>query len=267
MRCEQAYTAYGLLAESNVPWHVCMGAEGPRHYVDRVCHVPANLHQIIPSSGTALLCACMQYCTYCAVQCTPVHCRATHIFVRCGWHIIWYPILSFKLTNNLLHCAACCDSGRLCEHAGNLWCHGQDRENRFHIGASPALSGSQRLCPVSTAEPTGHPEVANMLLCHQRHTSTAGCGFMDQHTAQACFVAVAACWCTLIQCACGCRAQILAKKVSARAFKVVPGKQGETAGDIGIEGTAIEAPTEASLLALLLYTRCCCTNPLHVSGH
>ena len=41
-----------------------------------------------------------------------------------------------------------------------------------------------------------------------------------------------------------CRAQILAKKVSARAFKVVPGKQGEAAGEIGIEGTTIEAPTE-----------------------
>lgn len=40
------------------------------------------------------------------------------------------------------------------------------------------------------------------------------------------------------------RAQILAKKVSARAFKVVPGKQGEAAGEIGIEGTTIEAPTE-----------------------
>lgn len=43
----------------------------------------------------------------------------------------------------------------------------------------------------------------------------------------------------------------MAKKVSARAFKVVPGKQGETAGDIGIEGTAIEAPTEASLLGMV----------------
>ena len=42
------------------------------------------------------------------------------------------------------------------------------------------------------------------------------------------------------------RAQILAKKVSARAFKVVPGKTGEAAGEIGIEGTTIEAPTEAS---------------------
>lgn len=41
-----------------------------------------------------------------------------------------------------------------------------------------------------------------------------------------------------------CRAQILAKKVSARAFKVVPGKQGEAAGEVGIEGTTIEAPTE-----------------------
>jgi hypothetical protein len=46
----------------------------------------------------------------------------------------------------------------------------------------------------------------------------------------------------------GCRAQILAKKVSARAFKVVPGKQGEAAGEIGIEGTTIEAPTEVRLL-------------------
>ena len=39
--------------------------------------------------------------------------------------------------------------------------------------------------------------------------------------------------------------------MSARAFKVVPGKQGETAGDIGIEGTAIEAPTEVSLLGMV----------------
>lgn len=56
-------------------------------------------------------------------------------------------------------------------------------------------------------------------------------------------------WPARVSC-CGleCRAQILAKKVSVRAFKVVPGKQGETAGEIGIEGTAIEAPTEASLL-------------------
>lgn len=42
------------------------------------------------------------------------------------------------------------------------------------------------------------------------------------------------------------RAQILAKKVSARAFKVVPGKTGEAAGEIGIEGTTIEAPTEVN---------------------
>lgn len=48
----------------------------------------------------------------------------------------------------------------------------------------------------------------------------------------------------------GCRAQILAKKVSARAFKVVPGKQGEAAGEIGIEGTTIEAPTEVRFLHL-----------------
>jgi len=36
--------------------------------------------------------------------------------------------------------------------------------------------------------------------------------------------------------------------VSARAFKVVPGKQGEAAGEIGIEGTTIEAPTEVRFL-------------------
>ena len=48
-----------------------------------------------------------------------------------------------------------------------------------------------------------------------------------------------------------CRAHILAKKVSARAFKVVPGKTGEAAGEIGIEGTTIEAPTEASNMCLL----------------
>ena len=58
----------------------------------------------------------------------------------------------------------------------------------------------------------------------------------------------------------GCRAQILAKKVSARAFKVVPGKQGEAAGEIGIEGTTIEAPTEVLLLyfaslALIVHLR------------
>lgn len=66
-----------------------------------------------------------------------------------------------------------------------------------------------------------------------------------------CFTANLACW-SALQCrGLGCRAQILAKKVSARAFKVVPGKQGETAGEIGIEGTAIEAPTEASLLGMV----------------
>lgn len=35
---------YGLLAESNLSWHVCMDAEGTGHQVDRVRHVPANLH-------------------------------------------------------------------------------------------------------------------------------------------------------------------------------------------------------------------------------
>lgn len=38
-------------------------------------------------------------------------------------------------------------------HAGNFWSHGQDREDCFHLGAGPALSGSQRLCTVSFTEP------------------------------------------------------------------------------------------------------------------
>ena len=45
-----------------------------------------------------------------------------------------------------------------------------------------------------------------------------------------------------------CRAMILAKKVSPRAFKVVPNKKGEAAGEIGIEGTTIEAPEEVGQL-------------------
>ena len=36
------------------------------------------------------------------------------------------------------------------------------------------------------------------------------------------------------------RAQILAKKVSARAFTEVPGKKGDKAGEVGIEGTTIQ---------------------------
>ena len=43
--------------------------------------------------------------------------------------------------------------------------------------------------------------------------------------------------------------QILSKKVSPKAFAVAPegaagGKRGESSGDIGIEGTAIEEPEE-----------------------
>jgi 26S proteasome regulatory subunit N5 len=40
------------------------------------------------------------------------------------------------------------------------------------------------------------------------------------------------------------RAQILAKKVSPRAFVEQPGKKGVAAGEIGIEGTTIEHPDE-----------------------
>lgn len=39
------------------------------------------------------------------------------------------------------------------------------------------------------------------------------------------------------------RAQILARKVSPRAFQK---QQGDSKGEIGIEGTAIEAPDEVS---------------------
>ena len=38
------------------------------------------------------------------------------------------------------------------------------------------------------------------------------------------------------------RAHILAKKVSPRAFVEQPGKKGQAAGEVGIEGTTIEAP-------------------------
>lgn len=44
-----------------------------------------------------------------------------------------------------------------------------------------------------------------------------------------------------------CRAQILSRKVSPRAFKEQPGKKGQATGEVGIEGTAIEAPVEVCL--------------------
>lgn len=40
------------------------------------------------------------------------------------------------------------------------------------------------------------------------------------------------------------RAQILIRKVSARAFTPRPDKKGEAAGEVGIEGTTIEAADE-----------------------
>ncbi|KAK9823540.1 hypothetical protein WJX72_003562 [[Myrmecia] bisecta] len=50
------------------------------------------------------------------------------------------------------------------------------------------------------------------------------------------------------------RAQILARKVSTRAFAEIPGKKGEAAGEVGIEGTIIEAaePGTPSLQELKL---------------
>ena len=53
---------------------------------------------------------------------------------------------------------------------------------------------------------------------------------------------------------------ILAKKVSPRAFKVVPNKKGEAAGEIGIEGTTIEAPEEVGgfkFWAMSSFSTCC----------
>ena len=42
------------------------------------------------------------------------------------------------------------------------------------------------------------------------------------------------------------RAQILIRKVSPRAFVERPEKKGQNAGEVGIEGTTIEAPDEVS---------------------
>lgn len=42
------------------------------------------------------------------------------------------------------------------------------------------------------------------------------------------------------------RAQILSRKVSPRAFAEQPGKKGQATGEVGIEGTAIEAPVEGT---------------------
>ena len=51
----------------------------------------------------------------------------------------------------------------------------------------------------------------------------------------------------------GCRAQILSRKVSPRAFKEQPGKKGQEAGEVGIEGTTIEHPDEVILKHDLIY--------------
>jgi hypothetical protein len=52
------------------------------------------------------------------------------------------------------------------------------------------------------------------------------------------------------------RAQILIRKVSSRAFVERPDKKGENAGEVGIEGTTIEAPAEVGwVLASDLWSR------------
>ena len=54
-----------------------------------------------------------------------------------------------------------------------------------------------------------------------------------------------------------CRAQILSKKVSPRAFVEQPNKKGQAAGEVGIEGTAIEAPVEVHQAFLPLIDETC----------
>jgi 26S proteasome regulatory subunit N5 len=49
------------------------------------------------------------------------------------------------------------------------------------------------------------------------------------------------------------RAQILARKISPRAFSK---QQGDSKGEIGIEGTAIEEAEEVRLLPLLILLLC-----------
>ena len=48
-----------------------------------------------------------------------------------------------------------------------------------------------------------------------------------------------------------CRAHILAKKVSPRAFVEQPNKKGQKEGEVGIEGTTIQAADAVSLNAFL----------------
>ena len=47
-------------------------------------------------------------------------------------------------------------------------------------------------------------------------------------------------------CAAVCRAHILAKKVSPRAFVEQPNKKGQKEGEVGIEGTTIQAADAVS---------------------
>jgi len=48
----------------------------------------------------------------------------------------------------------------------------------------------------------------------------------------------------------GCRAHILAKKVSPRAFVEQPDKKGQKEGEVGIEGTTIQAADTVRSLTL-----------------
>lgn len=81
------------------------------------------------------------------------------------------------------------------------------------------------------------------------------------------------------------RAQILIRKVSARAFAERPDKKGQAAGEVGIEGTTIEEPDavnfgappphwpiarlDFALGSVSLYTQCLCmrcTIPLRITN-
>lgn len=52
----------------------------------------------------------------------------------------------------------------------------------------------------------------------------------------------------------GCRAHILAKKVSPRVFVEQPDKKGQKEGEVGIEGTTIQAADTVRPLDMLEMT-------------
>ena len=133
--------------------------------------------------------------------------------------------------------------------AGDLWRDGAHGAHLLHPGAGPAVPGAQGLHPVRCSR-------CRHDLCSQPCSPGPSCSCACK-AALVCSLQGAASLCSggshrsaasperdrshrdRSRC---CRAQILAKKVSARAFAEVPGKKGEKAGEVGIEGTTIQAP-------------------------